>query len=70
MHELLTGKRRFLGFKDKWQMMSVKDLCTYIGSGGTPSTSVPEYWSGIIPWITWLTMTERGIEVVPALHYG
>ena len=40
MQQLLTGKRRFPGFKDKWQMMSVKDLCTYIGSGGTPSTSV------------------------------
>jgi type I restriction enzyme S subunit len=64
MHQLLTGKRRFPGFKDKWQMMSVKDLCTYIGSGGTPSTSVPEYWSGIIPWITGADFTERGIGVV------
>jgi type I restriction enzyme S subunit len=64
MQQLLTGKQRFPGFKDKWQMMSVKDLCTYIGSGGTPSTSVPEYWSGTIPWITGADFTDRGIGVV------
>jgi type I restriction enzyme S subunit len=64
MQQLLIGKRRFPGFKDQWQMMSVKNLCTYIGSGGTPSTSVPEYWSGTIPWITGADFTERGIRVV------
>jgi len=64
MQQLLTGKRRFPEFKDQWQMMSLKDLCTYIGSGGTPSTAVPEYWSGSIPWITGADFTERGIGVV------
>ena len=49
---------------NKWQMLSVKDLCTYIGSGGTPSTSVPEYWSGTISWITGADFTERGIGVI------
>ena len=30
---------------------SLKDLC-YIISGGTPKTSIQEYWNGTIPWLS------------------
>ncbi len=34
-----------------WNLKTVDDLYDVIG-GGTPSTAVPEYWEGDIPWIT------------------
>lgn len=36
----------------KWPMAKVGDVCVAILSGGTPPTSVAEYWNGSIPWIT------------------
>jgi len=35
-----------------WPMVELRDLCTSILSGGTPSTKVKEYWEGNIPWIS------------------
>ena len=35
-----------------WPLVPLKDVCTAILSGGTPSTKRPEYWNGNIPWIT------------------
>lgn len=34
-----------------WKLLKVEDLYQVIG-GGTPSTTIPEYWNGNIPWIT------------------
>lgn len=34
-----------------WQWVRLASLGSVIG-GGTPSTSVPEYWDGIIPWLS------------------
>jgi len=34
-----------------WAVAAVRDLFDIVG-GGTPSTSVEEYWQGDIPWIT------------------
>ena len=35
----------------EWKEYRYTDLATIIG-GGTPKTSVPEYWSGEIPWLS------------------
>ena len=35
-----------------WPMVTLADICDYILSGGTPSTSIEHYWNGNIPWIT------------------
>ena len=36
----------------KWPLVSLKDCCHAILSGGTPSTEREDYWTGDIPWIT------------------
>jgi len=67
MQQLLTGRTRLPGFwndqtqstpGDKqnqapkgWDMLTTSRLGTVI-TGGTPSTVVPEFWGGGIPWIT------------------
>lgn len=35
----------------QWPMVKLGDVCTVVG-GGTPKTTVPEYWGGTIPWLT------------------
>jgi type I restriction enzyme S subunit len=34
-----------------WNHVSLKEICEIIG-GGTPKTSVEEYWNGDIPWLS------------------
>ena len=40
---------RFAGFTDPWEQRKLGEFCDIIG-GGTPSTSVSEYWDGSINW--------------------
>lgn len=51
MQELLTGRRRLPGFNEPWLQTKLEDL-VYMNSGGTPSTSIPEYYSGNIPFLS------------------
>lgn len=60
--QLLTGKRRFPGFKTRWSKETIRGVSRSIGSGGTPATSRPEYWSGTIPWITGSDFSDTGIS--------
>ncbi|RJQ20251.1 restriction endonuclease subunit S [Candidatus Woesearchaeota archaeon] len=68
-----------------WKTVIFSEVVDII-SGGTPKTSVPEYWNGTIPWISitdfgkgrrWITATEKhiskeGLENSPTklLHKG
>ena len=40
---------RFPGFTDAWEQRKLGDIATITG-GGTPSTSISEYWNGDIDW--------------------
>lgn len=51
MQELLTGKRRLPGFSGTWETKRLGELGSFY-SGGTPNTSIPEYYGGDIAWIT------------------
>jgi type I restriction enzyme S subunit len=51
MRQLLTGQTRLPGFHGEWETKSLDELAE-IRSGGTPSTSVPQFWDGNIPWCT------------------
>lgn len=35
-----------------WRVRTFAECCERIESGGTPRRTVPEYWSGGIPWLT------------------
>ena len=51
MQHLLTGKTRLPGFLEEWEVKRLGDLADLI-SGGTPKSSIPEYWDGDIQWCT------------------
>ncbi len=44
----MSGRQRF---RDVWVSTRLGDVAD-IKSGGTPSTAIPEYWNGGIPWCT------------------
>lgn len=50
MQQLLTGKKRLPGFKEKWKTATVGQVCMTF-SGGTPERKNKEYYKGNIPWI-------------------
>lgn len=61
-----TPRLRFPEFQNAgpWEVKSIADLSERIAQGGTPATSVAEYWNGGIPWIT---PAEMGDDA--ATHY-
>ena len=36
---------------DTWEKFNLAEIMEIVG-GGTPRTTVAEYWNGIIPWIS------------------
>jgi type I restriction enzyme S subunit len=51
MQQLLTGQIRLPSFHGEWEVKKLSQLAD-IRSGGTPSTSVPQFWDGDIAWCT------------------
>lgn len=54
-----TPEVRFNGFTGEWVEKRLDEICEIVG-GGTPSTSIQEYWGGDIDWYS---PTEIGDEV-------
>lgn len=50
---------RFKGASGGWQKKKLEEICEIVG-GGTPSTSIREYWGGDIDWYS---PTEIGSEI-------
>ncbi|GAB5612592.1 hypothetical protein JCM37173_31200 [Allocoprococcus similis] len=44
-----TPEIRVKGYSDDWEQSKLGELCDIVG-GGTPSTSISEYWDGDIDW--------------------
>ena len=82
MQRLLTGKTRLPGFKGAWVEKRLGD-CATMFAGGTPSSKVPCYYGGEIPWVsisdisvagkylggTENTITEEGLKNSSAKWY-
>ena len=59
MQQLLTGKKRLPCFTDEWETIRLGDWAT-MNSGGTPTSSVPEYYNGHILFLSISDITEAG----------
>ncbi len=62
MQQLLTGKKRLAGFSGDWEEVRLGDT-SEINSGGTPKSSVAEYYDGSIPWVSIADMTKYGKSI-------
>ncbi len=54
-----TPKIRFKGFMEAWEQRKLGEVAGRIYGGGTPKTSVEEYWDGNIPWIQSSNLSEH-----------
>ncbi|MDV6253054.1 restriction endonuclease subunit S [Vibrio sp. EA2] len=65
MQQLLTGKKRLLNpetgkvFEGTWEEVKLGDVAA-MNSGGTPKSSVSEYYDGKHPWVSIADMTKHG----------
>ncbi len=59
MQELLTGKTRLPGFGGEWEVKRLGEVAE-MSSGGTPTSSIPAYYDGDIPWVSITDMTKSG----------
>lgn len=59
VQDLLTGKKRLPGFTGEWEVKRLRDLAD-MGSGGTPLSSVADFYDGDIPWVSISDMTKGG----------
>ncbi|WP_434122236.1 restriction endonuclease subunit S [Salinicoccus roseus] len=55
---------RFPEFSGEWNSVSIQDLYEESYGGGTPKTSVKEYWNGNIPWIQSSDLTMDSLKTV------
>ncbi len=60
MQELLTGKKRLLGFSGEWEVKRLGEICE-IGMGRTPPRLSPDYWGR---GHTWLSIADLRAKVV------
>jgi type I restriction enzyme S subunit len=50
------------GLPEEWKFVRLENVTEKFLNGGTPSTSVPEYWDGSIPWTTSKSITSNSIS--------
>lgn len=52
MLKMKNSKVKWIGeIPENWDKIKIKNVCSKIYAGGTPSTDVFEYWGGNIPWL-------------------
>jgi len=57
---------RFKGYTDAWEQRELGDVADQTCGGGTPRTSVDEFWNGDIPWIQSSDLTDGKVfGVIP-----
>lgn len=59
LSELLSGARRLKGFETTWERVKLGSV-SRMSSGGTPKSTIPEYYGGDVPWVSIADMTSNG----------
>jgi len=49
---------------EEWSVVKFSRVCKKALNGGTPSTKIPEYWEGTIPWITGADVVDQRVGEV------
>ena len=60
---------RFKGFTDDWEQRKLREVADKTYGGGTPKTSIEEYWQGNIPWIQSQDLSENKVFGVEPRKY-
>lgn len=60
---------RFKGYTDDWEQRKLGNIAQDTFGGGTPKTSVTEYWNGDIPWIQSSDLTNEKLFGVSPKKY-
>ncbi len=60
---------RFPGFTDDWEQRKLREVADKTYGGGTPKTSIEEYWQGNIPWIQSQDLSENKVFGVEPRKY-
>ena len=73
MQQLLTGKKRLLDdegkrFEGEWEDVTLGKV-SEMNSGGTPKSTVSEYYDGDIPWVSIADMTKQGKWISTTAKY-
>ena len=73
MQQLLTGKKRLLDdegkrFEGEWEEVTLGKV-SEMNSGGTPKSTVSEYYDGNIPWVSIADMTKHGKWISTTAKY-
>jgi len=63
-------RNKLLTFGEEVERKTIDAICSHIGSGGTPSTDVHEYYQGNIPWlrtqeVDWKDVHDTEIKITP-----
>ncbi|MCS6048414.1 restriction endonuclease subunit S [Klebsiella pneumoniae subsp. pneumoniae] len=73
MQQLVTGKKRLLDengvrFSGEWKRVKLGAIAD-MNSGGTPKSTVEEYYGGNIPWVSISDMTSNGKWIATTEKY-
>ncbi|HAV1432051.1 TPA: restriction endonuclease subunit S [Vibrio parahaemolyticus] len=59
---------RFSGFNKAWTEKRLKEIGIFLG-GGTPSKTNPDFWTGLIPWVSSSDITDDSIHQIKVTRF-
>ena len=69
MQQLLTGKKRFIGFEEKWNKTELKEIGTIIRGASPRPKGDPRYYGGNVPRLMVKDVTRDGKYVTPKIDF-
>lgn len=64
----MVPELRFSGFNKTWTKKRLKEIGTFLG-GGTPSKTNPDFWTGLIPWVSSSDITDDSIHQIKVTRF-